>query len=129
MKRGKFARVSPLAFHEMIEHASSSQNKEVGGFLIGRMEKECLVITDVETGRQVATGTHVMINDLEMARIAEELHRFSPDKFIIGWYHSHPGMGSHFFSHTDVSTQKRYQALFKNAVGIVIDPVKYMKTG
>jgi len=37
-------------------------------------------------------------------------------------------MGAHFFSQTDVNTQKRYQRLFSDAIGIVIDPKKYAES-
>jgi proteasome lid subunit RPN8/RPN11 len=41
---------------------------------------------------------------------------------VVGWYHSHPGLGA-FFSHTDRRTQ---QAFFAHAysVGWVVDPLR-----
>ncbi len=45
----------------------------------------------------------------------------APGELIVGWYHSHPGLGA-FFSATDRQTQA---AFFRNAysLGWVIDPV------
>ncbi|MFX1298823.1 MAG: hypothetical protein ACFFD2_28690, partial [Promethearchaeota archaeon] len=51
------------------------------------------------------------------------------NEVIIGWYHSHPKMGAHFFSATDIATQKRYQHFLNQAVGLVLDPYNYMMSG
>ena len=52
----------------------------------------------------------------ERARLAR-----APQELIVGWYHSHPGLGA-FFSTTDRRTQA---AFFPHpySVGWVIDPI------
>jgi proteasome lid subunit RPN8/RPN11 len=47
--------------------------------------------------------------------------RLGPTELVVGWYHSHPGLGA-FFSHTDRRTQRGF---FPHAysVGWVVDPV------
>jgi proteasome lid subunit RPN8/RPN11 len=47
--------------------------------------------------------------------------RLRPAELIVGWYHSHPGLGA-FFSHTDRRTQRGF---FPHAysVGWVVDPL------
>ena len=47
--------------------------------------------------------------------------RLGPGELVVGWYHSHPGLGA-FFSHTDRRTQR---AFFPHAysVGWVVDPL------
>lgn len=120
---------SPHAFLKMVNHAASSIKKEIGGLLIGTFDKTSLFIADVENINQKGTSTHVTFSDLEMARVAEKLERWNLKETIIGWYHTHPGMGAHFFSQTDVNTQKRYQSLFEDAIGIVLDPAKYHRSG
>ncbi len=117
--------MSPMAFYNILEHSSKDLKKEVAGYLIGKLKKGKLHITDTATTQQKATSTHVTLNDLEMVRIAEKLEYRGLHEHIIGWYHSHPKMGAHFFSHTDVATQTRYQQFFPQAIGLVIDPYKF----
>jgi proteasome lid subunit RPN8/RPN11 len=47
--------------------------------------------------------------------------RLRPTELVVGWYHSHPGLGA-FFSHTDRRTQRGF---FPHAysVGWVLDPL------
>ncbi len=120
----------PMALGKMIHHTSTSIHKEVAGYLIGKVRKDSTVeITDVATARQRGTSVHVTLNDEDQALIAERLEREELGEVIIGWYHSHPKMGAHFFSSTDISTQKRYQFFLKEAVGLVLDPYRYVLSG
>jgi len=122
--------IYPIALAKMIEHTSSSIQKEVAGYLIGKIPEEGIVeITDIAIARQQGTSVHVSLNDEDQALIAERLEQEDLSEVIIGWYHSHPRMGAHFFSATDVATQKRYQYFLKQAVGVVLDPHKYVVSG
>ena len=122
--------VYPMALAKMIHHTSSNVHKEVAGFLIGKVPDEKTVeITDIAIARQKGTSVHVTLNDQDQALIAERLEQEELNEVIIGWYHSHPKMGAHFFSSTDVATQKRYQFFLKQAVGLVLDPYKYIMSG
>jgi proteasome lid subunit RPN8/RPN11 len=49
-------------------------------------------------------------------------NQISTDRFVIGWYHSHPNLGA-FFSGTDRKTQREF---FNREyhLGLVIDPVR-----
>ncbi|MHA1300802.1 MAG: Mov34/MPN/PAD-1 family protein [Candidatus Helarchaeota archaeon] len=120
--------INPMAFYNILEHSSRDLKKEVAGYLIGKLKKGKIQITNTDTAQQKATSTHVKLDDLEMIRIAEKLENRGFKEHIIGWYHSHPRMGAHFFSHTDVNTQRRYQQLFPHAIGIVIDPYKFVNS-
>jgi proteasome lid subunit RPN8/RPN11 len=122
--------IYPMALAKMIQHTSSNIHKEVAGYLIGRVpDKQTVEITDVAIARQQGTSVHVSLNDEDQALIAERLEREELNEVIVGWYHSHPRMGAHFFSSTDVSTQKRYQYFLDQAVGLVLDPSKYIMSG
>ncbi len=122
--------VFPMALAKMIQHTSANIHKEVAGFLIGKIPDENTVqITDVAVARQKGTSVHVTLKDEDQALIAERLEKEELGEVIVGWYHSHPRMGAHFFSATDVSTQKRYQFFLSHAVGIVLDPYKYVMSG
>jgi hypothetical protein len=63
-----------------------------------------------------------------MAILAEELGRRGTGEVIIGWWHTHPGLGAHFMSGTDIATQQRYQAFFPQAVAMVVDPLRFSES-
>ena len=98
---------------------TSEVSTESGGILVGKRKEEELLINGLETGQQSATHVHVTLHDEFLVEIATKYAE--RDEKIVGWYHSHPGMGM-FMSSTDIDTQRRYQALFPNAVALVIDP-------
>lgn len=98
---------------------TSEVSTESGGILVGKMKDEELLINGLETGQQSATHVHVTLHDEFLVETATKYAE--RDEKIVGWYHSHPKMGC-FMSNTDIDTQRRYQALFPNAVALVIDP-------
>jgi len=98
---------------------TSEVSTESGGILVGKMKDEELLINGLETGQQSATHVHVTLHDEFLVETATKYAE--RDEKIVGWYHSHPKMGC-FMSSTDIDTQRRYQALFPNAVALVIDP-------
>jgi 26S proteasome regulatory subunit N11 len=103
------------------EQARSSPANEVAGFLLGIIRRKTLFISDVITGKQRSSATHVALEDEFLITAANEYGRLGKRKSIVGWYHSHPSLGC-FVSSIDFATQKRFQALFPDAVGLVIDP-------
>ncbi|MHA1649693.1 MAG: Mov34/MPN/PAD-1 family protein [Candidatus Helarchaeota archaeon] len=122
--------IYPMALAKMIQHTSSNIHKEVAGYLIGKVPNDHTIeITDIAIARQEGTSVHVTLKDEDQALIAERLEQEQLDEVIVGWYHSHPKMGAHFFSATDISTQKRYQYFLPQAVGLVLDPYQYVLSG
>lgn len=111
----------------ILSKAARAGRTEIGGFLIGKIKRNQLIITRATFPRQIGTSTHVSINDVDMALLAEELAERGAGEVIIGWHHTHPGLGV-FLSGTDVSTQRRYQAFFPEAVAMVMDPIKFSET-
>jgi proteasome lid subunit RPN8/RPN11 len=111
----------------ILSKAARAGRTEIGGFLIGKIERNRLIVTRATFPRQIGTRTHVSINDVDMALLAEELAERGAGEVIIGWHHTHPGLGV-FMSGTDVSTQSRYQAFFPEAIAMVMDPVKFSET-
>jgi proteasome lid subunit RPN8/RPN11 len=111
----------------ILSKAARAGRTEIGGFLIGRVERKKLIVTRATFPRQVGTRTHVSINDVDMALLAEELAERGAGEVIIGWHHTHPGLGV-FMSGTDISTQRRYQAFFPDAIAMVMDPIKFSET-
>lgn len=105
---------------DIIKHAQSARN-EIAGLLLGNMRGNTLVVSDSVTGQQSGSATHVVLDDEFLVKVASQYGQRGKKKSIVGWYHSHPEMGC-FVSGTDFDTQKRFQALFPDAVGLVIDP-------
>lgn len=105
---------------EIRKHAQSAPN-EVAGLLLGSLRGDTLLVNGVVTGEQVSSRTHVTLEDEFLVRVASEYGRQGKRKSIVGWYHSHPDLGC-FVSGTDFETQRRFQALFPDAVGLIIDP-------
>jgi len=120
----------PWAIAKIIRHASRFPHREIAGFLIGKVSKdEELYIFDAMSGEHQGTSTSVILNENIMAQIAENLEKYGGKLTIVGWYHSHPGLGAHFMSRTDVQTQKLYQSFFPKAVALVIDPIAFNRSG
>ncbi len=111
----------------MLSKAARAGRTEIGGFLIGKIGRNKIIITRATFPRQRGTRTHVTINDADMAILAEELAERGTGEVIVGWHHTHPGLGV-FMSSTDVSTQQRYQAFFPEAIALVMDPMKFAQT-
>lgn len=121
-------KIHPTALAKILEHTAFT-NSERAGLLVGRPRNKSLLITDAAITRQKGTATHVELKDIDQASLAELLEKQSTDEIICGWYHSHPRMGADFFSSIDKDTQRRYQELFPNAVGLVVDPARFAVTG
>ncbi|MEM1574931.1 MAG: Mov34/MPN/PAD-1 family protein [Nitrososphaerota archaeon] len=121
------ARIYPLALGKILKHSLTNLEREVIGLLIGKMQGQVLEIWDAVTGEQYGKQGFVELNEEIQAQIAEKLQKEKKGLTIVGWYHSHPGLGV-FLSGTDISTQKIYQKLYPKAVALVIDPLLYSKT-
>lgn len=111
----------------MLSKAARAGRTEIGGFLIGKITRNKIIVTRATFPRQRGSRTHVYINDADMAILAEELAERGTGEVIIGWHHTHPGLGV-FMSGTDVSTQLRYQAFFPEAIALVMDSIKFSET-
>jgi proteasome lid subunit RPN8/RPN11 len=107
--------------NKITEHARSSMRNEVAGLLLGSIRKNVLVVTDVVTGEQMSSPTHVVLEDKFLVRIAFEYGRLGKRKSVVGWYHSHPELGC-FVSAVDFETQRRFQSFFPDAIGLIVDP-------
>ncbi|MFV2014948.1 MAG: Mov34/MPN/PAD-1 family protein, partial [Candidatus Heimdallarchaeota archaeon] len=119
--------ISLSAMAEMIKYDLSNPGRETAGLLIGEETDGIVHIDEIRVGKQTGNAVHVSISEEELALAAIEIRERDDDKFIVGWWHTHPGLSS-FMSGTDINTQKMYQALMPNSVAIVIDNVKYSET-
>jgi proteasome lid subunit RPN8/RPN11 len=111
---------------------------EQGGLLLGRVFRshdqlasdqfDSIVITQA-VAATAATGTEFSLRmEAQVWQAANSLClQLGEHTKVVGWYHSHPGLGA-FFSSTDCQTQA---AFFNHAysVGIVIDPTTEQLAG
>ncbi|MFX1564342.1 MAG: Mov34/MPN/PAD-1 family protein [Promethearchaeota archaeon] len=119
--------IFPGVLSLILTRSARAGRTEIGGFLIGRVQGQKLFVTRATFPRQIGTSTHVAINDIDMALLAEDLIEQGTGEAIIGWWHTHPSLGV-FMSGTDITTQERYQAFFPQAIALVVDPVKFSES-
>jgi proteasome lid subunit RPN8/RPN11 len=104
---------------------------EQGGLLLGRVFRshdqiapeqfDCVEVTYCVPATQSAGTALSLRMEAQVWQSAnEQCAQMGHGNRIVGWYHSHPGLGA-FFSQTDCQTQA---AFFNHAfsVGLVIDP-------
>jgi len=115
-------------FDKILVHCKAYAKRmlEVMGFLVGDVYKW--------NGLRFTLVKNVVSTDLESTNISVKFHRdgfeglfeklddIRYDYVIVGWYHSHPGLGC-FLSSKDIETQKRMlNSPFHTA--LVVDPIK-----
>jgi proteasome lid subunit RPN8/RPN11 len=125
--------VSRAVLETVLAHVRASRH-ESGGLLVGTAHALDPQRTDCPGRIQVMQA--VAATDGEASRISlrmdssvwqaagralETLQDAEPAARIVGWYHSHPGLGA-FFSETDRRTQRSFFA-HAYSVGWVIDPL------
>ncbi len=112
---------------DIYQHAKSEMQHEVGGYLLGAPAE------DVDSGQRVvyvgravrgvyhSSATHVTLAEQSMVKV-EEARQQDGTLLLVGWYHSHPGLGV-FYSGTDISNHRKHHPE-KYQIGIVVDPSK-----
>jgi len=117
--------VDAAAADDVLRHLGS-HDEERGGLLLGEVYADGAT---VRGSRVVHVTQAVAATDFASSGVSlrmasgvweEARSRLRPTELVVGWYHSHPGLGA-FFSHTDRRTQR---AFFPHAysVGWVLDP-------
>jgi proteasome lid subunit RPN8/RPN11 len=124
---GLLVAVSAAAADTVLRHLAAHDD-EHGGLMLGEVYAED---DDPARSRVVRVTQAVPSQDFSSTGVSlrmesgvwdEARRRLGPDELVVGWYHSHPGLGA-FFSDTDRRTQR---AFFPHAysVGWVVDPVR-----
>ncbi len=113
---------------KIISHCKAYAERmlEVMGFLVGDVYKwndlEFTLVKDVVTTDLDATNISVKFDRDGFEGLFGKLDDLRYDYVIVGWYHSHPGLGC-FLSSKDIETQKRmFNRPFHTA--LVVDPIK-----
>jgi len=123
---GLLVAVEQAAAEYVLRHLAG-RGDEQGGLLLGEVYAEDAIVAGsravIVTQAVAATEFASTGVSLRMASGVWEAARarLGPTELVVGWYHSHPGLGA-FFSHTDRRTQR---AFFPHAysVGWVVDPI------
>ena len=130
IKIGKPVVIKAEAYKTIILYASRYANqaipsedwKEIYGLLIGYYDNNLLY---VERAIPMTYGhdTDVEFSETDygdVEKIHDELDKEGKGYFIVGWFHSHPGL-TLFFSYIDLINQLGFQGKFNDAIGLVFD--------
>lgn len=125
---GETVQISPLALLKMLRHGRAGIPVEVMGLLLGRrIDDYTTEIIDVYAMPQTGTGVTVeSVDPVYQTQMNEALIEVNRKENVVGWYHSHPGFGC-WLSHTDMTTQKAFEQLNKDAIAVVIDPIQSVR--
>jgi proteasome lid subunit RPN8/RPN11 len=119
--------VSPRAFVRVCAHAGSDLENEVGGALLGQWRidpeagREYVVVDATLRARHTRFGSSFLTFTTEsLVALHEEKDARYPEKDLVGWYHTHPGMGV-FLSGHDLWLHRHF---FPEAwqVALVVEP-------
>lgn len=118
--------IDAFTFIEIRKHSQQRTDREVGGFLVGDAlcEKETLFVKITHIIKvaeiQHKSGEFIFTHDVWKLIDSIMAQRY-PDKQLLGWYHTHPGIGV-FLSPED----KFIQSNFFNhpwQITLVLDPL------
>ncbi len=105
-----------------MKEVNGSPDKRVIGVLIGKMNKDSLVIEDIASGEIKRNGSTVSLTSNAIAKIADKILKGEIKGNIVGWYHTHPGYGV-FMSKIDEKTQNVLSQFYPEVISLVLDPV------
>ncbi len=132
-------RIVPSAYQKMLMHVlrfgslgiPKDQWRECYGMCIGKFSKDTgITVTDAlasthgsDIGVEFMEKNYVLMAEFQdqLDKVNAEITNPADQVFIVGWYHSHPGM-ERFLSSVDVRNQIAYQtAAFPFGIAIVFD--------
>ncbi len=122
-------RVNGLALATVDDDIRTELERERGGFLVGKVYRNPTTggtIVDIQAAipaiGAIGGPGFWELTPQAWDHVSRELEVRHPDRIIVGWYHSHPGMGP-FFSSVDRRMQRGH---FPNQwnVALVGDPVE-----
>ena len=129
-KESKPVIIQAEAYKTIILYASRYANKEIPkadwkeiyGILTGYVEEDFVHVENAyaltfghDTDVQLDQRHYIFIDEIQ-----QQLDEEGKGHFIVGWFHSHPGL-SLFFSYTDLINQLGFQAKNEDAIGLVFD--------
>ncbi len=129
-KESKPVIINAEAYKTIILYASRYANKEIPqpewkeiyGILTGYVDDEFVRVKNAyaltfghDTDVQLDQRHYIFIGEIQ-----QQLDEEGKNHFVVGWFHSHPGL-SLFFSYTDLINQLGFQANNNDAIGLVFD--------
>ncbi len=120
-------RIDPQAEAGVLAHLAG-HDTEAGGLLLGeayarRDDVTSVALIRVRAGIAAADSTGTAFSLAMGSSVWRDAQAaLQPGWRIVGWYHSHPGLGA-FFSGTDRRTQRAFFA-HPWSIGWVIDPIR-----
>jgi len=121
--------VAPGVTETVMANAKAHTNRigkpdeEVVGLLVGRVVGNTVVVEEPISCRASYSGaTEVAVDPKNLAEIVDRIMKEGGGRSIVGWYHSHLGLGA-FLSDVDVKTQLMLQQ-FSHVIALVVDPLK-----
>jgi proteasome lid subunit RPN8/RPN11 len=121
--------VSDRVLKDVLSHVQSDLRHEQGGVLIGYPYWDRMigisfvdVIAAIPALGAEGTPVHLQFTSDAWAYMSRVISEHYEDCVVVGWYHSHPGLGI-FFSGTDRATHRSF---FNQpwSVALVVDPVR-----
>jgi proteasome lid subunit RPN8/RPN11 len=92
--------IAEAAYLRLVEHSTSDLESEVGGILVGtwqmdvKNQQQFITIENALPARFTRQGSvYLTFTQDSLVDLHEEMDEHYPDKQIVGWYHTHPGMG------------------------------------
>ncbi|UCE13585.1 MAG: Mov34/MPN/PAD-1 family protein [Candidatus Heimdallarchaeota archaeon] len=102
----------------------SQEWRECIGLILGQIDidQEEITVSDIVP---IDTGSSVFVDITSYEKVFSliPISRIEQGEVIVGWAHTHPGLGL-FFSGTDKRTQRLYQQMHPMSFGLVLDPMK-----
>ena len=125
------------AYKDILLHSSrycnptipQNQWKEVYGFLVGTLQGDDVIVEEAIPMTHGGT-TEVQFEEKHYIEAAELDSKLAAEgkKFIVGWYHSHPGLNL-FLSSVDVLNHMGFQGPNPKSIALVCDPTKLSVAG
>jgi len=119
--------VRQKALRQINDHGQSDLSVELGGLLLGSVVKKMdelsikvmatIPVTSLDHG-----PVHFTFTADAWAQVNKERLAIYPDLDVVGWYHTHPGLGV-FFSADDVVVQKAAFVMPWH-IALVVDPIR-----
>jgi len=106
--------------------AGAQSQQETMGLLVGRFcqsrGRNWVLVEGYVTAPNTASSVSVRFSESSFGELSSKLFSaVSADQIVVGWLHSHPGLGC-FLSGTDIATQQRYFD-HPQAIAVVVDPL------
>jgi len=104
-------------------HAKEDLYNELGGVLLGYYSRTNIHIIDLVKAENIENGpTFIRFTHKTWEGIYQELDKKEDDLKIIGWYHTHPGLGVFLSAMDRFIVENFFNQPYQ--VSVVIDPSK-----